>query len=263
MSSGVLFGVSLWRLVIVACSFIGFGSAVAQFNDPWQGLSQQASLLNGVIYLGLLVYPLFGYRQGRHEPRSPWLRGAMTVLLMLVSITFLTIMEGDLDETWSLFEHLITPLVVFVDWVAVGRNQANVKWWHPLTWTAFPLAYLIYFVAADVQLYGGFLDPDDSSFTGTVLGFVAGVVATGYLLFGIAKLKTSIAAGTRPPTPPPNWGYPQQPPVGPQGFPPPAAWPPPHQQPGQPAGYPQPGPPAGYPQPGPPAGYPPAGYPPR
>jgi len=185
-----LVGVSAWRLIIVACSFIGFGSAVAQFNDPWQGLSQQASLASGVVYLGLLLYPAFvGGR--RHEPRSPWLRGAMAVLLLLVGVTYLTIMEGEVDETWSLFEHIVTPLVVLIDWIAVGRNQANTRWWHPLTWIAFPLAYLVYFVAADVQLYQGFLDPEDSSFAATVLGFLAGVIAAGYLLYGLAKLRTA------------------------------------------------------------------------
>jgi hypothetical protein len=190
VSAGVLVGVSVWRLVIVACSFIGFGAAAAQFNDPWPGLSQQASLVNGVVYLGLLVYPLFtGGR--RHEPASPWLRGAMAVLLLLVAVTFIAIIEGDLDETWSLFEHVITPLVVLIDVCVVGRNQANMKWWHPLTWIVFPLAYLIYFVAADVQLYRGVLDPDDGDFIGTVLGFLFGVIVTGYLLYGIAKIKTA------------------------------------------------------------------------
>jgi len=189
---GRLLGGSLWRLAIVVCSFIGFGAAVAEFNDPWQGLSQQASLLNGVVYLGLLVYPLFGGRRG--EPVSSWLRGAMAVLMLLVAGTYLTIMEGPVDETWSLFEHVLTPLVVLIDWIAVGRT---VRWWYPLTWLVFPLAYLIYFVAADVRLYRGFLNPDDSSFTGTVVGFLAGLLAVGYLLLGIAKarVRASYAGG--------------------------------------------------------------------
>jgi hypothetical protein len=185
----------VWRLVVVACSFVGFGSAVALFEDPWQGLSQQASLLNGVVYLGLLLYPAFiGGR--RHEPRSPWIRGAMAVLLMLVAVTYLAIMEGPVDETWSLFEHIVTPLVVLVDWIAVGRNQVNTRWGHPLSWTVFPLAYLIYFVAADVRLYRGFLNPHSSDFAGTVLGFLAGVIAIGYLLYGIARVRAAIAASS-------------------------------------------------------------------
>ncbi|PXY36960.1 hypothetical protein BA062_13355 [Prauserella flavalba] len=192
-------------------AFTGFGAAVAEagLDGAMPGLSQQASLLTGVAYLGLLAYPLF--TGGRtHEPRSPWLRGALAVLLLLVGVTFLTLMEGDLDETWSLFEHLLTPLAVLADWLFAGRNQAAVRWWHPLTWVAFPLAYLLYFLAADVGLYGGFLDPHDSDFPLTVLGFLGAVVAAGYLLYGAAKLKAAVT--TTPQGPPP---YPQPP-----GYPP-------------------------------------------
>jgi hypothetical protein len=215
--AGVLVGVTAWRLVIAAFGFVGFGAAAAVMDDPWPGLSQQASLLTGVVYAGLALYPVFTGGRG-HEPGSPWLRGAVTVLLLLVSTTFLTIMEGDLDETWSLFEHLLTPLVVLVDFVAVGRNQAAVRWWHPLTWVVFPLAYLVYFVAAEPGLYGSFLDPDDSAFAGTVAGFLAAVVAAGYLLYGIAKVKAAAVRGAAPPPggqqwqpgPPPQWQQPLQ-----------------------------------------------------
>lgn len=246
MSPGVLIGVSLWRLLIVAFAFIGFGAMVGEYG--WEsaapGLSQQASLLVGVVYTGLLCYPLFTGGKA-HEPHSPWLRGAMTVLLLLVAVTFLTIMGGSLDETWSLFEHLLTPLVVLIDWAVVGRNQAGVKWWHPLTWIVFPVAYLVYYLAADVGLYRGFLDPDSSGFAGTILGFLAAVIAAGYMLYGVAKLKTAAATGTQAPAglghpsyaqapqypqgpyprqqagyPPQQASYQQQPPYGQQSAPP-------------------------------------------
>ncbi|WP_176879705.1 hypothetical protein [Prauserella marina] len=220
---------SLWRLLIVAFAFIGFGSIVGEhgWESAGPGLSQQASLLVGVVYTGLLCYPLFTGGKA-HEPRSPWLRGAMTVLLLLVAVTFLTIMGGSLDETWSLFEHLLTPLVVLIDWAVVGRNQANVKWWHPLTWIVFPVAYLIYYLAADVGLYRGFLDPDSSGFAGTILGFLAAVIVAGYVLYGVAKLKAAAAAGNQAHSPyPPAPQYSQGP------------YPPGHQHPQQPA-YPSP-----------------------
>jgi hypothetical protein len=54
---------------------------------------------------------------------------------------------------------------------------------------AFPLAYLVYFLAADVRLYGSLLDPEDSAFAGTVVGFTLAVVVTGYALYGIAKVR--------------------------------------------------------------------------
>lgn len=236
---GVLAGVTVWRLVIVVCAFTGFGAAVGQadLDSVMPGLSQQASLLTGICYLGLLCYPLVTGGQ-RHEPRSPWLRGALAVLLILVSVTFMTLMEGDLDETWSLFEHAITPLVVLVDWLAVGRNQAAVKWWHPLTWLAFPAAYLVYFVADDVQLYGDFLDPDSDDFGLTVAGFLLGVVVAGYVLLACALIKTANGAnGQRGTTGAPG-PYGQQPygqqPQQPYGQPPYGQPQPPQQLPQQP-----------------------------
>lgn len=234
---------SLWRLLIVVFAFTGFGAAVADagLGNAMPGLSQQASLLTGIAYLGLLAYPLFS--RGRHEPHSPWLRGALAVLLLLVSVTFLTLMGGDLDELWSLFEHLLTPLLVLIDWTLVGRNQSAVRWWHPLTWVVFPLAYLAYFLAAGLRLYGSFLNPGKSSFPGTVAGFLGAVVAAGYVLYGIAKLKTALASNQKPVTPTPPAGYPQSGNPYQPGYPAQPGIPP--QQPGYPLqpGYPpQPGP---------------------
>lgn len=186
--AGVLAGVVAWRLVVAGCAFTGFGAAVAVMDDPWPALSQQANLLAGVVYLGLALYPL---RTGgrTHEPASPWLRGAVCVLLLLVAGVYQMLMSGDVGDTYSLFEHVVTPLAVLADWVLVGRSQANVRWWHPLSWLAFPAAYLGYFMLARPSLYGGFLDPESSMFTGMVVMLMLGVLCTGYLLYGIAKVK--------------------------------------------------------------------------
>ena len=188
LGAGFLAGVTAWRLLVSAFGFSGFGAAVAVMNDPWPALSQQASLLTGVVYLGLARYPLF--TGGRaHEPGSPWLRGAMSVLLLLVAGTYLTLMSGDLGSVHSLFEHLLTPLAVVADWVLVGRNQARVRSWHPVSWLGFPLAYLVYFVVERPPLYRGFLDPDSGDFPATVAGFLTALLAAGYILYGIARVR--------------------------------------------------------------------------
>jgi CDP-diglyceride synthetase len=186
VGAGVLAGVTAWRLAVAACAFIGLAGALSAMSDPWPALSQQASLFAGVVYVGLALYPLF--TGGRaHEPRSPWLRGATAVLLLLVCVTYLAVIDGSLDSTWSMFEHLVTPLAVLADFLLVGRNQVNVRWWHPLTWVVFPAAYLAYFVAADPGLYGSFLDPHAADFLGVVAAFLLAIVAAGYVLYGVAK----------------------------------------------------------------------------
>jgi uncharacterized membrane protein YkvI len=178
--------VCLWRLFVAGCALYGFISALSQMDDPMVALSQQASLLAGIVYIGLLLHPLVTRRL---EPRTPWWTGAMTILLTLVCVTYLTVLDGSLAGSSSLFEHLITPLVVLADFLLVGRNQSATKWWYPITWLGFPMAYLGYYLAADLRLYDSFLDPDQSGFPGVVAGFTLALLALGYLLFGYGKLR--------------------------------------------------------------------------
>lgn len=194
VTPGVLVGVSVWRLLIVTSALVGFLSAMSRGKaaNLLPALSQQASLFVAIVYVGLLLYPLFTAGR-RHEPVSPWWRGSMVILLILVCVTFLAIIGGSLDQTWSLFEHLITPLLVLVDYLAVGRNQAAAKWWYAITWLGFPLAYLIYYVAADLRIYGSFLNPKKAAFPGVVAGFIAGLLVLGLLLFVFGRMKASAA----------------------------------------------------------------------
>jgi hypothetical protein len=180
-------GLRAWWLLVATCGFVGFGFAVTTFRDPWPALSQQANLLTGVVFLGVA---LLG---GRSEAAATWWRGGMTVLLMLVCVTYLTVIDGDLDTTGSLFEHLITPLVVLADWVVVGRTR-TARWWYPPSWLVLPLLYLIYFVLADVHLYRSFLDPTSGDFGLAVGRFLLALVAAGYLLYGIAKVRRAPVA---------------------------------------------------------------------
>lgn len=199
VSPAVLAGVSLWRLAIVGCALYGFTDAT-DWSANFEGLSQQASLATAIVYTGLLLYPVFTGGT-RHEPASPWLRGATTVLLLLVAGTFFGIMGGDFG--YLPFEHVYTPLIVLADWLFVGRNQAAAKWWHPLTWIAFPLAYLTYFLTAEVYQYlYPFLDPDGDEFAAMIGGLLAGVIAVGYLLYGAGKLKSAV--GRQAAVPPQN-----------------------------------------------------------
>lgn len=203
----VLFGVTVWRLVIVIFAITGFSMAMASVDGSGAlaALSQQASLVTAICYVFLLLYPAFtGGR--KHEPDSPWLRGQLTVLLSLVSVTFLTMLNGNLSQGWSLFEHLLTPLVVLADWLFVGRDQRNAKWWYAVTWLSFPLAYLLFYVAHGDVLYP-FLNPHDGDFAGIVIGFLAGVLVYGFVVFGLGMLH-----GTRKPMAPQPF-YPQQQPM--------------------------------------------------
>src|SRR5882724_9176106 len=101
VAPGVLFGVTVWRLVIVVFAIVGFSLAMqdASGSDALAALSQQASLLTAICYGFLLLFPMFTGGQRATQPRRVRL-----VLLSLVSLTFLTMLGGDFSQTWSLFE---------------------------------------------------------------------------------------------------------------------------------------------------------------
>ena len=175
----------------MVCAFTGYSATLDRGGgdvlDTTLPLSQLASLVTGVCYAGLVVAGLVAGPR-RPEPPSAWLRGLLTVTLMLVSVVFLTMMSGDLSETWSLFEHLLTPLAVVVDWLAFGRRQATARWWYPLSWLGPLLVYLVVLVSSDDVIYP-FLDPHRGNFPVVILGMLLGVLAGGFAVFGLGRLR--------------------------------------------------------------------------
>lgn len=187
--SGRVIALTGWRLLIAACALVGF-----TLGGPLEYLSQLGSLLAGVVYLGLAGYPLLS-RGERTEPRSSWLRGAVAVVLVLVCLGYLLLQRGTLTTVDSMLEHLVTPALVVLDWLFVGRSQAGARWWYPLTWLAPPTAYLVFYLLNGEVLYG-FLDPGSAGFAGMVGGLLAGVLAAGYLLVGLGRLRRAAADST-------------------------------------------------------------------
>lgn len=235
---------ALWRLGIAITAFAGWW---LYGHDPAElpFLTQSGNLLVAIVYLGLvLYYPIASFATGR-EPGKGKTRGAMTLLLMVVGCTFVGVMGGDTSEPKDLLTHVVTPVLVFIDWCFVGRSQNRARWWHPFLWIIIPAFWLIGYtvtggyewVRGDDPLYG-FLDPGDDSYGFVVLGLVVASIAGAYLLYGIAKIKNLLSKAI--------FGSPQPPLQQPQVQPVPAqqwqpvpgqnapTW---HQQPGQ---YPQP-----------------------
>ena len=190
----VLAAVSLWRLLIAASALTGFGLCLDGEPANLAFLTLQGNLATGLGYLVLLGYPLV--TRGRaHEPGTRWVRGALTLLMLLICVTYLTMLGGDLSAPRDLLAHLLTPLLVFVDWAAVGSSQTSCRWWYPLSWLLPPLAYLGFYVGYGHVLYP-FLDPGRADFLPVVGGFLVGVLATGYLLYGLATLRGRLAPAT-------------------------------------------------------------------
>lgn len=70
----------------------------------------------------------------------------------------------------------------------VGSAPARARWWYPLTWLLPPLAYLGFYAAYGEVLYD-FLDPSRADFPTVVGSFLVALLAVGYVLYGVAKLR--------------------------------------------------------------------------
>ena len=149
----------------------------------WTALSQLANLTVAAAFVGLAV----------REPRSPWLRGALTSLMLLVALAYLPMANGNLTQTWSLLEHVVTPSLVLADFVLVGRNQHRIRWWHPLSWLVAPAAYLGWYVVGDLRVYAA-LDPaSPAPFAGHLGLALVLLLGCGYGLWASGRRRAGLA----------------------------------------------------------------------
>lgn len=75
----------------------------------------------------------------------------------------------------------------------------------------FPLAYLFYYNLAGVGIYDFPLEFGDAEFAGYLTGFLAAVLAAGYLLYGVGRIRALAVPPAMPNGPPAPLGYPSQP----------------------------------------------------
>jgi len=182
--------VTAWRLLVAASAGTGVALAAREYDVWWTALSQLANLAVAAAFLGLAAHPLL---TGRPEPRSPWLRGLLATVMALVALAYLPMQNGNLTETWSLLEHVVTPALVLTDFALVGANQARVRWWHPISWLLPPLLYLAWYVGGGLQVYVA-LDPADPASFGARLAVLAALALTvGFGLYATGRRRRPLA----------------------------------------------------------------------
>jgi hypothetical protein len=165
--------VAAWRLGVATTAGTGVVLAAQRYDVWWTALSQLANL---AVAVGFVVLAFV-------EPRSPWLRGALATAMTVVCVAYLPMANGNLAAPWSVLEHMVTPALVLVDFLLVGANQADVRWWHPPTWLVPLAAYLAWYVGGDLDVYAA-LDPSGGIvFTARLAVLVALALASGYLLY--------------------------------------------------------------------------------
>lgn len=196
--AGAVVAVSIWRLVVAAVCFLGWGAAMTDgFSRAvkWADFaffSQIAALASGSVMLGALLSPLWNHRWGhraRLEGRRGFLRGAVTSYELLIAIAFPVLLDGNYQSLGSKLEHLVIPVLLLIDWTMVGRNQ-QLQWWWPIVWVAGPLAYLpLYISASRGDALYDFLDPATSNFLTWVFILLIGFLLAGYLVWTLGQLR--------------------------------------------------------------------------
>jgi hypothetical protein len=94
--------------------------------------------------------------------------------------------------------HVVVPVLALTDWLIVGRDQAQVRWWQPVAWLAYPTAYLalalvvLNNVGRRAPYY--FLDPDTVGTAAVVMNIC--VLAGGALMLGYTLLAINRAVAT-------------------------------------------------------------------
>lgn len=176
--------VILWRLLVATSAATGVALAAWQYDVWWTALSQLASMATAVAFLGLAW----------REPESPWLRGALATLMLLVSLAYLPMQNGNLLDPYSIFEHVLTPILVLADFLLVGTNQHRVRWWHPLTWLLPPAAYLAWYVGGDLDVYAAIDLARPSAFAGRCAAVLALLLVCGFALYDVGRRRRAPVA---------------------------------------------------------------------
>jgi hypothetical protein len=90
--------------------------------------------------------------------------------------------------------HIAVPVLALTDWLVVGRDQVQVRWWQPVIWLGYPAAYLV--LALLVLNHVGrrapyyFLDPGTigtASVVTNVCVLACGALALAYALMVINR----------------------------------------------------------------------------
>ena len=123
----------------------------------------QSNLVLGLVLVSGAVLP-----RARLPEWWDHLFGALAFYLVMTGIIYVVLVAPPGEPWWSLdlywpqlAHHRIAPLVAALDWLLVTRTVHG-KWWRPLVWLSYPVAFLAFSWArgaVDGWYVYDFLDP--------------------------------------------------------------------------------------------------------
>lgn len=111
----------------------------------WSEFTVQSNLVLGLVLIASAVRP---------RTRLPqwWdhLFGALVFYLVMTGLIYAVLVAPPDEPWWSwdmywpqLAHHRLAPLFVVLDWLLVTRTVRG-KWWRPLVWLGYPVAFLVF-----------------------------------------------------------------------------------------------------------------------
>ncbi len=190
------------RVAIVATILLAFVLVAATSHS---GLWWRFSTFTYEVNLFAAAYFSWALAWPAAAQRHPGLRGAIVLYVVVAGVIWnLYLTEMSMGYTpQNIMLHIVSPVLVGLDWLLVGRSQERLTWWHPLAWLGYPLLYLIALLAYLNSERGHFLyyflDVDQIGLAGLARNVVllgVGFAALGYLLLGVGRI--AVAARRTP-----------------------------------------------------------------
>jgi len=190
------------RIAIVATILLAF---LITATTSRSGLWWRFSTFTYEVNLLAAAYFLWAVLRPAAVRRLPGLRGAVVLYVVVAGVIWnLYLTEMSMGYTpQNIMLHVISPALVGLDWLLIGRSQARLTWWHPLAWLGYPLLYLIailvYLNSERGRFLYYFLDVDQIGLSGlarNVVLLAMGFAVLGYLVLGIGRL--AVAARRSP-----------------------------------------------------------------
>jgi hypothetical protein len=133
--------------------------------------------------------------------RPVGIRGAMVLYVLIAGVIWNLFLTGhSMGYTpANVLLHILVPVLALTDWLLVEGDHAQLRWWQPVAWLAYPAAYLA--LALLVLNHAGrrapyyFLDPGTIGTASVVLNIcvlAGGALALGYTLLVINRAVAAV-----------------------------------------------------------------------
>lgn len=200
-----LFLSSLIGIVLGYQNIVSFASPAVWLSTTFVWISFFTELTNTIVVI-MTGSLLWGNGRLATWFKKPAVQSAVCLYIAFVGFGYWFLLGGPenlvriVDWIRDLSYHTLSPILGIVYWVT-GVPKGQLKWHHPVTWLAYPLAYLIYSLFRG-PLVGSypyfFVDVNALGYAGVARWsglLLIALLFLGSVMYGIDRLSASTTAG--------------------------------------------------------------------